>query len=126
MDQKYRVLVVEDNNHLNEIYRRVMEMEGYEVYTAFTLEEARQRLGGTEPDIILLGVILPDGSGIDFCREIRASVSAFIIFLSSLSDFEYEFKCLEAGGDDFLLKPFSIDLLRSRVARCIQCLQRGS
>ena len=113
MDQKYRVLVVEDNNHLNEIYRRVMEMEGYEVYTAFTLEEARQRLGGTEPDIILLGVILPDGSGIDFCREIRASVSAFIIFLSSLSDFEYEFKCLEAGGDDFLLKPFSITAIQS-------------
>ena len=126
MTDKKLVLIVEDNENLSDTCCRALIAAEYEVQTAFTLAEARQRLESAVPNVILLDVNLPDGSGIDFCREIRASVSAFIFFLSSLSDFEYEFKCLEAGGDDFLLKPFSIDLLRSRVARCIQCLQRGS
>ena len=86
--QNRTILLVEDNAGLNETNRRALELHGYHVLTALTLDEARERLALCRPDLILLDVRLPDGSGFDFCREIRGSTDAHILFLTSNSEHE--------------------------------------
>jgi len=127
LNDKKHLLIVEDDRRLSYINSRALEVTGYEVHTAFTLAEARQQLSEAAPDVILLDVKLPDGSGVDFCREIRTVTSAYIIFLTSVSDYDSELDGLLAGGDDYLRKPYGIDLLRARVAKGLrQNLPPGS
>jgi DNA-binding response OmpR family regulator len=102
------------------INRRALETEGYEVKTAFTLNEARFQLEDAAPDVILLDVKMPDGNGFEFCREIRERVAAHIIFLTSVTETEGELEGLASGGDDYLRKPYGIELLRARVKRVLQ------
>ena len=67
MEPQTTVLLVEDNDALNEINRRALEVAGHRVLTALTLVQARAHLAAERPDVILLDIILPDGDGIDFC-----------------------------------------------------------
>jgi two-component system alkaline phosphatase synthesis response regulator PhoP len=119
-DAKPRILIVEDDRRLSLINSRALESEGYEVKAVFTLNEARFMLEETAPDVILLDVKLPDGSGFDLCREIRERTAAHIIFLTSVTETEGELEGLVAGGDDYLRKPYGIALLRERVRKALQ------
>jgi len=112
-----QILVVEDNKKLSYINCRALESEGYEVRTAFSLAEAREALKSTIPDVILLDVKLPDGNGFDLCREIRETTGAYIIFLTSIQESSGELEGLASGGDDYLRKPYDIELLRERVKK---------
>lgn len=114
-NQKPLILVVEDGKRLNLVNRYALESEGYAVQSAFTLAEAHSILKNVSPDVILLDVKLPDGSGFDLCREIRETTTAHIIFLTSVMESSGEMEGLIAGGDDYLRKPYRIELLRERV-----------
>jgi DNA-binding response OmpR family regulator len=114
------ILIVEDNEQLCMINSLALESEGYEVKTAYNLNQARFIFEDVDPDVILLDVKLPDGTGFDFCREIRAKSSAHIIFLTSLKETEDELKGLVSGGDDYLRKPYGIDLLRERLKTALK------
>jgi DNA-binding response OmpR family regulator len=114
------ILTVEDDKNLNMINRLALESEGYRVKTAYDLKEARLILDEIVPDLILLDVKLPDGNGFDFCREIREKVKAPIIFLTSVTETEGEHAGLAAGGDEYLRKPYDIDLLRLRVKKTLR------
>lgn len=116
MAERAVVLLVEDNEQLNDINRRALERENYRVLTAFTLEEARACLAAAEPDVIILDIMLPDGDGVSFCREIRERIAAPILFLTSVTGYEQTLAGLSAGGDDYLNKPFDLDLLLAKVA----------
>ena len=83
--------------------------------TALTIAGARQHLLQAEPDAIVLDILLPDGSGVDFCREIRQNTAAPILFLTSVTGVEQALEGLRAGGDDYLNKPFHIGLLLARI-----------
>lgn len=109
------ILLVEDNEHLNKINSRALRLAGYRVLTALNLEQARERLAEEEPDAIVLDILLPDGSGVDFCREIRDHTVAPILFLTSVSGINHALEGIRAGGDDYLNKPFHIDLLLARI-----------
>ena len=115
MDKDKCILLVEDNRHLNKINSRALLLAGYRVLTALTLKEAREHLAGTEPDAIILDILLPDGNGVDFCREIREYTAAPILFLTSVSGVEQALAGIRAGGDDYLNKPFHIELLLARI-----------
>ena len=119
-NEKPLILIVEDDKRLSLINCRALESEGYEIKTAFTLREARFLLEDGDPDVILLDVMMPDGSGVNFCREIRQRTSASIIFLTSITEPENELEGLIAGGDDYLRKPYGIKLLRARVKKSLQ------
>jgi DNA-binding response OmpR family regulator len=115
------VLFVENDVRLLE-NSRILGRYGYSALTASSLQEARNMLSnisdssqGSRPDIIVLDIMLPDGSGIDFCREIRASLWIPILFLSALNDKDYVISCLRAGGDDCLSIPFDFDVLEARI-----------
>jgi len=114
------ILIVEDDKRLSLINCRALEAEGYEIKTAFTLKEARFLIEDGDPDVILLDVMLPDGSGLNFCREIRKRTCASIIFLTSIIETESELEGLVAGGDDYLRKPYGIKLLRARVKNALK------
>ena len=114
------VLLVEDNEKLNEINRRALESEGYEVPTAATLTVAREHLSRRAPDVILLDVVLPDGSGMDLCKEIRQDTDAHILFLTSRREHEQMLLGLLLGGDDYITKPFRMSELLHRVASAMR------
>jgi DNA-binding response OmpR family regulator len=114
------VLIVEDDQLLSLGNCRALEPEGYEVLTAYTLAQAREQLSCSDPDVILLDVKLPDGSGFDFCREIRETTGAYIIFLTSVTEPSGELEGLRAGGNDYLRKPYGIEFLRERVKNAVR------
>lgn len=110
-----RLLLVEDEPGLLEQNRRHLERQGYEVLCAATLCEARAALRQTPPDLILLDVLMPDGNGYDFCAEIRPHTSAPILFLTSMDQAENIIHGLMGGGDDYITKPFDMNVLSARI-----------
>ncbi len=111
MNESKTVLLVEDNEHLNKINSRALFLSGCQVLTARNLKEAREHLKEHDPDAIVLDILLPDGNGVDFCREIREHTAAPILFLTSVTGVDQALEGIRAGGDDYLNKPFHIELL---------------
>jgi DNA-binding response OmpR family regulator len=116
MPEQNIVLLVEDNDDLNQLNQRALELEGYTVLTALTLAEAREHLSRHSPQVILLDVKLPDGDGIDFCGEIRAETDAHILFLTSSTTYDDKVNGLTTGGDDYITKPYKLEELLARVS----------
>lgn len=115
MPDKKTILLVEDNKQLSQINQRALARIGYNVLTALNLAQAREHLKQEEPDTIILDIMLPDGNGVDFCREIRERIAAPILFLTSVSGYAQTLEGLAAGGDDYLNKPFDLNLLLAKV-----------
>lgn len=109
------LLLVEDSAEIMEDNRRALQARGYEVCEARTLGEAKARLAERQPDLILLDVLLPDGSGMDLCRDIREMTAAPILFLSSLGESIQVVAGLRAGGDDYIQKPYEMEELLARI-----------
>lgn len=115
-EDKPLILLIEDNQATREMNREVLLAEGYLVLEADSLAKAREILNGQTPDLILLDMILPDGSGLDFCRSIRAQTIAPILFLTVRSQSELIVGALKAGGDDYIVKPYEMPELLARIA----------
>lgn len=111
----YTIMIVEDDGMLNQGISFNFQMDGFNVISVFTLKEAEEKLSNEEIDIIILDVNLPDGNGFEFCRKIRETYKNPIIFLTAC-DMELDIITgLRIGGDDYVTKPFSINILRERV-----------
>ena len=107
-----KLLVVEDDHALNQGI--ALSLAGETVVQAFCVKEA-EKLFDDSIDLVILDINLPDGSGLDLCREIRKSSSVPIIFLTA-NDMEIDIVTgLESGADDYITKPFSLAVLRARV-----------
>jgi DNA-binding response OmpR family regulator len=117
------VLLVEDEQGIAEILRLALDEGGYRLDHAVTLAEARQLLVGNGYDAILLDLNLPDGNGIDLCREIRAGSTVPIVILTARQSEVDRILGLELGADDYVVKPFSP---REVVARLGAILRRQS
>jgi len=115
MTEKGIVLLVEDNPKILDINRRLLEKEGLMVLTAKTLEEARERIKIAVPDVAVLDIMLPDGSGLDFLSELRKLCGAPALFLTAKAEREDVIAGLIAGGNDYITKPYDIDEFRARV-----------
>ena len=102
------ILLVEDEERVNVLNKHQLEKKGYEVYAAKNLAEAREHLAAITPDIILLDVDLPDGSGFDFCEEIRRDkrIDSNIIFVTGKTKYDENMHGLEIGGDIYIKKPY--------------------
>ena len=106
------ILIVEDDRALNDGIR--LSMKDLDIFQAFSLQEARE-LVKRRPDLIILDINLPDGSGLDFCKEIKSAYHIPVIFLTA-NDMESDVVTgLELGADDYITKPFSLAILRARV-----------
>ena len=110
-----RILLVEDDVSLHRGIQFTLQQEGFDVRSAYNLEEARRQLRDGEFQLLLLDVNLPDGNGFDFCAEIRRTSDTPLIFLTA-SDQEFDIvRGLDIGGDDYITKPFRLREFLSRV-----------
>ncbi|BBI30783.1 response regulator transcription factor [Cohnella abietis] len=110
-----RILLVEDDEPLHRGIQFTLQQEGFHVLSAYNLKDARALVADNEVHLFLLDVQLPDGSGFDFCTEIRKRADTPIIFLTA-SDQEFDIvRGLDLGGDDYITKPFRLREFLSRV-----------
>jgi DNA-binding response OmpR family regulator len=109
------ILIVEDDSELSSNNKKHLEWQGYGVVTADTLSAARDIVRSAPPDLILLDVQMPDGSGYDFCAEIRNFTAAPIIFLTCRDTNEDIIRGLQSGGDNYITKPFDLGVLSTYV-----------
>lgn len=117
-----KILIVEDDRVLNNGI--ALSFSNCEVVQAFCIKEAKEFISA-DTDLIILDINLPDGSGIDFCKEIRMYSKVPIIILTA-NDMEIDIVTgLESGADDYITKPFSLAVLRARVNAVIRRKQDG-
>ncbi|MDD6069855.1 MAG: response regulator transcription factor [Clostridiales bacterium] len=117
------ILLVEDDFALAMGTEYALQSEGYEVFHASTLAEARKYIEN-KPDLILLDVMLPDGTGYDFCNEVRKNgIRIPIIFLTAVAEEANIVQGLEIGADDYVAKPYRVKELLSRIAANIRRYQ---
>ena len=107
------LLIVDDEASLRDFLSIVFEEEGWGVETAGSLAEARIALAKHEPDIILCDLMLPDGSGIDLVREVKAATpSVTVVMITAHTSTKSAVEALKAGAFDYIAKPFDIDELK--------------
>lgn len=109
------ILLVEDDKNIQRINRRILEREGFFVLCAAALSGARKLLQTHTPDVLVLDIMLPDGSGLAFCEEIRPTTSAPVLFLTALDEKSEIIEGLVAGGNDYITKPYDVDEFVARV-----------
>lgn len=110
-----RILVVDDEPQIRRVMRAALAANGYEIHEARTGEEAVERLRESNPDVILLDMNMPGMGGMAACREIRAVSEAAVIVLSIRDSERDKIAALDAGADDYITKPFSVNELMARI-----------
>ena len=114
MKGMYKVLVVDDDSDMIGMVQDYLSLKGYEILSAFDGEMALNKIKFA-PDIILLDVNMPKMDGFEVCIKIRELVSCPIIFLTAREEEQDRIRGLEIGGDDYILKPFSLKELEARI-----------
>ena len=109
------ILLVEDNPHIMKINAEALSMYGYEILQAATARECRQALRWHPVDLVVLDIMLPDGDGVKLCRELKEQYHTPILFLSALGESRDVVEGLRAGGDDYLAKPYDLEVLAARI-----------
>ena len=129
MEQKKRVLIVEDEKSIVDILRFNLEKEGYAALTAYDGEAGLDQALKENPDLILLDVMLPKMNGFDVCRILREKGSSVpVIILTAREEETDKVLGLEIGADDYITKPFSMRELMARVKANIRrtAMQAGT
>jgi two-component system, OmpR family, KDP operon response regulator KdpE len=109
------VLVCDDEPQIVRAVRVILHEGGYDVSAAATLAQALDAAANESPDAAIVDLILPDGNGIELCRELRAWSTMPIVVLSALDEEDQKVLALQAGADDYLTKPFSARELLARL-----------
>jgi two-component system KDP operon response regulator KdpE len=114
-DPSSRILVVEDEQEIRRFVCLSLERDGFEVYEADGVQRGLIQAGTRRPDLLVLDLGLPDGDGVDLIRELRSWSDMPIIVLSARSGETDKVEALDAGADDYLVKPFGASELLARV-----------
>ena len=110
-----RVLVVEDDDEIAQALQRSLRLEGYEVRIADDGVAALEEAGSFSPDVVVLDLGLPKLDGMDVARKLRAQDDLSILMLTARDAIEARVEGLDAGADDYLVKPFAIEELVARI-----------
>lgn len=125
MSNQATILMIEDNPDILRANAAELRLENYRVLEAETLAAGRALAEREAPDLILLDIILPDGSGLDYCREVFGPNAPRILFLSALHTPEDVVAGLRAGGDDYMTKPYLMQELLARIAAILRRPKMG-
>jgi two-component system KDP operon response regulator KdpE len=112
--------VVDDESHILRALRTSLQGAGYEVEVAATAKEALASAAMHPPNGVILDLVLPDGSGVEVCRELRRWTNAPVLVLSAVGDEQEKIAALDAGADDYVTKPFGIDELLARLRAALR------
>jgi two-component system response regulator MprA len=123
-----RILVVDDERAVRESLRRALELEGYEIELAGDGNEALYRLQGEgEPDALILDVLMPGLDGLEVCRTLRRNGSRVpVLMLTARDEVEDRVAGLDAGADDYVIKPFALEELLARLRALLRRTGGGS
>ena len=110
-----KLLIIDDEPGILDTVESKMRREGYTTFTAESAEDGMRLFRRIKPDLVILDIMLPQRSGLDFCRAVRKETSTPIIMISAKSEESDRVKGLELGADDYLVKPFSLSELTARV-----------
>lgn len=112
---KNRILILEDEDSVNRSLAFMLEKEGYQVHSCYSIREARKLFQKIEPQLIICDITLPDGSGLLFIREVRKVSQVHIICLTAMDREADQVMGYEAGADDYVTKPFSLSVLTMKI-----------
>lgn len=118
-----KILIIDDDLQLLALLQTGLESKGYEVLVTNSGEQGLQQLEQNRPHLIILDVMLPEMDGWEICRRIRMISSTPIVMLTGLEAKKHVVKGLNLGADDYIVKPFDINVLLARVAAV---LRRGT
>ena len=110
-----QILIVEDEAHIRRFVRLTLEAEGHTVHEAENYQRGLIEAGTRRPDLVVLDLGLPDGDGVELIRELRQWSAMPVIVLSARSAESSKIAALDAGADDYLVKPFGSAELSARV-----------
>lgn len=117
----HRILAVDDDKDILKVVKANLELHDYEVDTAETWEKAQEMLEERIPDLIILDVMLPDGDGMDICRDLRQDFPEMpIVMLTAKDKVSDKVFGLESGADDYVVKPFETLELVARIKACLR------
>ena len=126
MTSAARILVVDDEPHIVRGLKIILRTAGYAVEAAETKAEALASLASRPPDAVVLDLVLPDGEGVDVCREVRRWSRLPIVVLSAVGDEREKVRALDAGADDYVTKPFGSDELLARLRAVLRRSGEGA
>jgi len=113
-------VLVEDEQQIRRFVRTALESESWIVFEAETLKKGLTEAGTRKPDLVIVDLGLPDGSGVDLIRELRGWSQMPIIVLSARAGETDKIEALDAGADDYLTKPFGVGELLARVRAALR------
>ena len=113
--QHAKILIVDDEPQITRVLRTALSTQGYSLRIASNGVEGLEAAHEWKPDLVITDVSMPEMNGVDFCRELRAVSQVPIIILSVRSQERMKIEALDAGADDYVTKPFSIQELGARV-----------
>lgn len=123
--KKYKLLIIDDDADLINMLKSYFELLGYSIFTAANGKEALERMV-IEPDLILLDINMPQLDGLEVCKRIRNIVPCPIVFLTAKVDEQDKINGLLSGGDDYIVKPFSLKELEARILAHLNREERNS
>jgi two-component system, OmpR family, KDP operon response regulator KdpE len=121
-----QVLIVDDEPQIVRALKVLLRSAGYDVRAATTKAEALDALAVRPPDALVLDLVLPDGSGVEVCREVRGWSALPIVVLSAVGDEREKVAALDAGADDYVTKPFGTDELLARLRAVLRRADGGA
>jgi two-component system KDP operon response regulator KdpE len=114
-DQHAKILIVDDEPQITRVLRTALSTQGYSMRIAANGVEGMEAIHAWKPDLVITDVSMPEMNGVELCREIRAVSQIPIIVLSVRNQDLMKIEALDAGADDYVTKPFSIQELQARV-----------
>jgi two-component system KDP operon response regulator KdpE len=119
------ILIVDDEPQIRRVMRTTLSSQGYSVIEAKSGEEALEKLRAERTDLILLDVNMPGMSGLDTCRAIRRTTDVPIIMLTVRNTEKDKVQALDAGADDYVVKPFGAEELMARIRAALRRVAAG-
>src|SRR5436305_9584270 len=120
MEDKQRILVVDDEPQITRVLRRSLTSHGYDVRVAAEGLAALQTFGDWPPDLVITDLSMPGTDGLQLCRNLRAISQLPIIVLSVRGEERTKVEALDAGADDYVTKPFGMDELLARIRSALR------
>ena len=122
-DDAPHILIVDDDRRIRDLLSRFLTAEGYRVTTADSAAKARAKFGGLTFDLLILDVMMPGETGLEFARSIRNSAGSSgvpIVMLTARHEIEHRIEGLQSGADDYLAKPFEPRELSLRISSILR------
>lgn len=120
MNEKRRILVVDDEPQITRVLRRSLITHGYDVHVAADGESALETFNDWTPDLVVTDLSMPNMDGLELCRKLRLISQLPIIVLSVRGEERIKVEALDAGADDYVMKPFGMDELLARIRAALR------